>query len=162
MKPLVDKRFTIQKKATKGGWHFVLIRGIPIQHRNKQGLIRVRGTVDSYELKQFNLLPVKTGEMMLVLNAQLRKAISKKEGERVHVKLFLDASKVKIPEDIRDSLLQSVEAWQFFETLTESNKKYYIDWVQEAKSVDTKVTRIVKMIRQLEHRKKFWDWPAIR
>lgn len=162
MKPLVDKRITILKKETKGGWHYVLIPGIPPKHKNKQGLIRVRGTVDGYPLQQFNLLPVKTGEMMLVLNAQLRKAISKKAGERVHVQLFPDESKVEIPADILDSLLQSEAAWQFFETLTESNKKYYIDWVQEAKSVDTKVNRIVKMIRQLEHKKKFWDWPAIR
>jgi len=162
MKPLVDKRFTIQRKTTKGGWHYVLIAGIPQKHKNKQGLIRVRGTVDSYELQQFNLLPLKTGEMMLVLNAQLRKIIGKKAGERVHVQLFLDASKVEIPADILESLLQSEAAWQFFETLTESNKKYYIDWVLDAKSIDTKVNRIVKMIRQLEHKKKFWDWPAIR
>ncbi len=99
---------------------------------------------------------------MFVLKASLRKAINKKEGDTVHVKLFADKSKVVIPEEILDSLLQSEDAYSFFLTLTESNKKYYIDWVNESKSLDTKVSRIVKMIQQLEHKKKFWDWPTVR
>lgn len=138
----------------------MLIPGIPVKHKNQQGLVRVKGFVDSYEIRQFNLLPVKTGEMMLVLKAQLRKAIGKKAGDNVQVNLFIDESTVEIPDDVLDSLLQSEEAYAFFLTLTESNKKYYIDWVAEAKSLDTKVTRIVKMIRQLERKRRFWDWPA--
>lgn len=97
---------------------------------------------------------------MLVLKAPLRKAIKKKEGDFVNVKLFIDKSKVDIPEEILDSLVQSQEAYNFFLTLTESNKKYYIDWVSDAKTIDTKVKRIVKMIEQLEKKRKFWDWPA--
>lgn len=162
MKALVDKRFIIQKQTAKGGWHFVVIPAIPPKYKNEQGLVRIRGFVDGFELRQFNLLPIKTGESMLVLNAQLRKSIGKKAGDTVQVKLYPDQSKVSVPEEILDSLLQSEEAYSFFQTLTESNKKYYIDWVMEARMIDTKVSRIVKMIRQLEHKKKFWDWPAIR
>jgi len=162
MKPLVDKNYKIKRKATKGGWHYVAISGIPATKKNSQGLIRVKGFIDTYEIRQFNLLPMKTGEMLLVLKAPLRKAIKKNEGDIVHIKLFTDKSKVNIPEEILDSLLQSEKAYDFFLTLTESNKKYYIDWVSESKSLDTKVTRIVKMIRQLENKRKFWDWPADR
>lgn len=160
MEPLVNKIFTIEHKPTKGGWHYVIIPGIPVKYKNQQGLIRVRGFVDNYEIRQFNLLPVKTGEMMLVLKAALRKSINKIAGDKVQVKLFIDESKVEIPAEVMDSLLQSEEAYTFFFTLSESNKKYYIDWVAEAKSLDTKVTRIVKMIQQLERKRKFWDWPG--
>ncbi len=160
MKPLVDKNFTIKQKPEKGGWHYVAIPGIPVKHRNQQGLIRVRGFIDTYEVRQFNLLPMKTGHMMLVLKAELRKIIKKKAGDLVRVKLFVDKSKVEIPAEILDSILQSEQAYTFFLTLTESNKKYYIDWINEAKNLDTKVTRIVKMIQQLENKRKFWDWPA--
>jgi len=162
MKPLVDKNYKIKRKSQKGGWHYVTISGIPLTNKNPQGLVRVKGFIDNYEIRQFNLLPMKTGEMMFVLKAPLRKAIDKKEGDMVHVKLFADKSKVTIPEEILDSLIQSEDAYTFFLTLTDSNKKYYIDWVNESKSLDTKVTRIVKMIRQLENKRKFWDWPAIR
>ncbi|MCP9750651.1 YdeI/OmpD-associated family protein [Ferruginibacter sp. HRS2-29] len=160
MRPLTDKKFTIERQATKGGWHYVTIKDIPASLKTSQGLVRVKGFIDTYEIRQFNLLPVKTGEMMLVLKAALRKAIGKKAGDAVHVKLFPDESDVDIPEEIYDSLLQSPEAYDFFSTLSESNKKYYIDWINEAKRADTKVSRIVKTIRQLENKKKFWDWPA--
>lgn len=160
MEALVDKDFRISRKAEKGGWHYVAIPDIPPKHKNQQGLIRVRGFVDTYEIRQFNLLPMKTGEMMLVLKAQLRKVINKNEGDLVHVKLFVDKSIVELPEDILDSLIQSDRAYTFFLTLTESNKKYYIDWINEAKSPDTKVARILKTIQQLERKRKFWDWPT--
>jgi len=160
MKALVDKKFKIRRKAEKGGWHFVVIPNVPAKYKNQQRLARVRGFIDSYEVRQFNLLPMKTGEMMLVLKAQLREAIKKKAGDLVHVKLFADKSKVKIPEEILDCLIQSEPAYSFFLTLTESNKKYYIDWIHEAKGADTKVARIIKMIQDLERKRKFWDWPA--
>ena len=160
MKALVNKSFTIEHKPGKGGWHYAIIPDIPVKYKNQQGLVRVKGFIDTYEVRQFNLLPVKTGEMMLVLKASLRKSINKKAGDKVHVKLFWDESKVEIPADVLDSLLQSEEAYTFFLTLTESNKKYYIDWIADAKTLDTKVTRIVKMIQQLEHKRKFWDWPS--
>lgn len=162
MKPSVDTNLTIKRKPEKGGWHYVTISGIPPANKNAQGLVRVKGSIDTYQIRQFNLLPMKTGEMMFVLKAPLRKAINKREGDIVHVKLFADKSKVVIPEELLDSLLQSEDAYNFFLTLTESNKKYYIDWVNESKNLDTRVSRIVKMIQQLENRKKFWDWPAIR
>lgn len=159
MKALVNKSFTIERKPDKGGWHYVIIPGIPLKYKNQQGLVRVKGCIGTYEIRQFNLLPVKTGEMMLVLKASLRKTINKKAGDKVQVKLFVDESTVEMPADVLDSLLQSEEAYSFYLTLTESNKKYYIDWVADAKSLDTKVTRIVKMIQQLERKRKFWDWP---
>lgn len=162
MKPLVDKKFKIERQSSKGGWHFVVIPNIPEKYKSQQGLIRIKGTIDEYKISQFNLMPLKTGEMMLVLNAAVRKAINKKVGDNVQVKLYLDNSKVKVPDDILDSLLQSEMAYQFFLTLSESNKKYYIDWINAAKGLDTKVTRIVKMIENLEKRRKFWDWPASR
>lgn len=160
MKLLVDKDLKIEKQMHKGGWHYVIIPGIPLEYRGHQGLIRVKGSIDNYKIQQFNLLPVKTGEMMLVLNATVRKAINKKSGDLVRVKLSVDKSKVHIPEEILDSLLQSEPAYTFFQSLTESNKKYYIDWVLSARGVETKVTRIVKMMQMLERRQKFWDWPS--
>lgn len=159
MKALVDKNFRIGRKLEKGGWHYVIIPNIPAKYKNQQGLVRVMGFIDTYEVRQFNLLPMKTGDMMLVLKANVRQEIKKKAGDLVHIKLFIDKSKVELPEEILDSLIQSERAYSFFLTLTESNKKYYIDWINEAKGLETKVTRIVKMIQHLESKRKFWDWP---
>ena len=158
-KPIVDKSFTIQKEDRAGGWHYVVIPGIRTKQSANAGLIRVKGSVDTYELRQFNLLPMKNGDMLLPLKAPLRKAISKKLGDKVHVTLFLDKSPVHIPLEILDSLADAPVAHAFFFSLSDSNKKYYIDWVSEPKRIETKVNRIVKMIERLEKKEKFWDWP---
>lgn len=159
-KPLIDKKLIIKKKPEKGGWFYVAIPGIDPKHKNKLGLVRIKGFVETYEFKQFNLLPMSNGSMMLPLKATVRKSISKKAGDKVQVRLYLDKSPVEIPEEILDSLLDAPKAHEFFLNLSDSNKKYYIDWIAEAKRIETKADRIVKMISLLERRKKFWDWPV--
>ncbi len=96
--------------------------------------------------------------MFLPLNAAVRKKIGKKEGDYVQVVLFYDASPVVVPDDILACLLDAPQAHQFFSSLSESNQKYYIDWIEGAKKIETKVERIQKAIERLENGLKFYDW----
>lgn len=157
-KALVDKHFLIQKKEEKNGWHYVVISHIVASEKNNLGLVRVSGLIDTFEFKQFNLLPMKDGDMMLPLKLAVRKKINKKEGDTVHVVLFADASRVVIPDEILVCLLDAPKAHHYFLTLSESNQKYYIDWIEEAKKMETKVERICKTIERLENGLKFYDW----
>ena len=159
-KAIVNDSFTIQRKEGPARWHFVELHGIPQEFVAANGLVRISGWIDDVEIRQFNLLPMKNGQKMLVIKAAIRKQIGKKAGDQVLIKLYPDDTPVDIPEEILDSLLQSPRAYDHFMHLTDSNKKFYIDWVTEAKQVDTKVNRLVKMIGQLEQKRKFWDWPA--
>jgi hypothetical protein len=159
-KPIINATFKIQRKEGSGAWHFVELSGIPRQFVAANGLVRIRGWIDEVEIRQFNLLPMKNGNKMLVIKAAIRKRIAKKAGDPVLIKLYPNDTPIEIPEEILDSLLQSPRAYEHFMQLTDSNKKYYIDWVQEAKQIETKVSRLVKMIGQLEKKRKFWDWPA--
>ena len=143
----------------KGGWTYVAISEIPTSERLSMGHVRVRGTIDSYELKQFNLLPMKDGKMLLPLKAAVRKQIRKQEGDFLHVVLFPDDSPVIVPDEIMVCLLESPKAHHFFKSLSDSNKKYWIDWIEEAKKLETKAERIGKTIHLLENGRKFYDWP---
>ena len=161
--PLVDKQFLIEKRAAQSGfdmsnWTYVIIPGIPPEYKARGGTIRVRGFIDSYELKQYNLLPMKDQRMFLPLNATVRKKIGKKEGDYVHVVLFYDPSPLVVPDEILACLLDAPQAHQFFSSLSESNQKYYIDWIEGAKKIETKVERIQKAIERLENGLKFYDW----
>jgi hypothetical protein len=156
--PLVDKYYLVQKQAHKGGWTYIVISEIPPYEKNRLGLIRVCGFIDTYELKQFNLLPMKDGTMLLPIKEAIRKKIGKKEGDTIHVVLFSDDSPVVVPDEIRVCLLDSPKAYQFFLSLSDSNQKYYIDWIEEAKRMETKVERISKTIERLENGLRFWDW----
>jgi hypothetical protein len=162
--PIVDKDFLIEKRISKSGfkfsnWTHVVISDFPLDIvKGKGGTVKVKGFIDSYELRQYNLLPMQGNSMLLPLKSSIRKKIKKEVGEYVHVTLYLDSSKLEIPEDILICLADSHLAHDFFMTLTESNQKYYVDWILESKSVDTKVARIVKTIQRLEQGQKFYDW----
>jgi len=161
--PLVDQQFLIEKRAARSGfdmsnWTYVIIPELPSIYKARGGTIRVRGFIDSYELKQYNLLPMKDQRMFLPLNAAVRKKIGKKEGDYVHVVLYHDASPVVVPDDLLACLLDAPQAYAFFSSLSESNQKYYIDWIEGAKKMETKIERISKAIERLENRLKFYDW----
>lgn len=157
-KPLVDNHYVVKKQEHKGGWTYVVLSGISAHEKNGLGLIRVHGFIDTYALKQFNLLPMKDGSMLLPLKTAVRKRIGKKEGDTVHVVLFSDDSPVVLPDDILVCLLDSPKAHQYFLSLSDSNQKYYIDWIEEAKRMETKVERLSKTIERLERGLKFYDW----
>lgn len=96
--------------------------------------------------------------MLLPLNATVRKQIGKKVGDMVRVVLFADDTPVIVPDDILVCLMDSEKGYSFFLSLSESNKKYYIDWIEEAKRLETKVERIAKTIERLENGVRFYDW----
>lgn len=160
---LVDQQFLIEKRAAQSGfemsnWTYVIIPNIPATYKARGGTIRVRGFIDSYELKQYNLLPMKDQHMFLPLNAAVRKKIGKKEGDYVHVILYHDPSPVVVPDDLLACLLDAPQAYAFFSSLSESNQKYYIDWIEGAKKLETKIERISKAIERLENGLKYYDW----
>jgi hypothetical protein len=53
--PLVDKDYLVQKEGKQNDWTYIVIPDISPNEKNKAGLIRVSGFIDTYELKQFNL-----------------------------------------------------------------------------------------------------------
>ncbi len=157
-KPIAKGDYLIQKKEGKGGWSFVVISGIPKSQKDKLGLVRVHGQIDNYAIKQYNLLPMIGGDMLLPIKATIRKKINKTEGDTVQIVLYADDSTVVIPDEIAVCLIDFDRAYQYFLTLSESNKKYYIDWVEDTKSLETKAQRIHKMIERLENGLRFYDW----
>lgn len=161
--PIVDDSFLIEKRKSKSGfefsnWTYISIPGICNTPRGPGGTIRVKGTIDDYTIKQFNLLPLKENEMILPLKTEIRKAIGKGEGDCAEVILYLDASSYEVPEEILLCLLDAPKAHAYFKTLSESNQKYYTDWIIQAKQLETRANRIVKMIQRLEKELKFYDW----
>jgi hypothetical protein len=147
--PLIDAHYVIEKFEGKGGWHFVQLPEIAMNKEARFGWVRVRGEVDGYELKQYNLMPMGNGKLFLPLKAQLRKAIKKQVGDSVHVKLFLDNSPYKIPDEIVACLEVEPKAYQAFLQLSDNQQKSYIDWIYEAKQEMTKEKRIIDLIEQL-------------
>ena len=101
-------------------------------------------------------MPMGNGKLFLPVRAEIRKAIGKREGDKVHVVLFLDKSTYQVPEDIAECLaLEPKEVLDRFLALTEGQQKSFVDWVNAAKKEETRARRIVEMIERIKEGKKY-------
>lgn len=148
---LVDGEFIIERFPGKGGWCYVTLPGVKPDHSNPFGWVRVKGTIDSFELKQYKLMPMGNGRLFLPVRAEIRKFIKKEEGDTVRVTLFTDDSDLQIPQDILASFeLAHPRLKEAFDQLSEGQRKGYVDWITSAKTEETKVKRIAELLNRLE------------
>lgn len=156
-KPLVNKKYQLKKYPGKGGWIYAVINEIPKKHRGKYGSVRVRGTIDDYEIKQYSLMPLKSVGLFFPIKAEIRKKIGKTEGDWIHIKLYKDDSVLEIPNELTLCLMEEPEAHRFFLSLSQSEQRLYVLWIFSAKRMETKTTRIVKSIERLLQNKKLYE-----
>ena len=153
-KALVDKEYTLKKIPGKGGWTYVAINEIPPDEHARFGWVKVKGSIDSFKLKEYRLMPMGNDKLFLPVRAEIRKAIGKKEGDKVRVVLYLDTSVYQVPEDIAECLeMESKEVLDKFLALTEGQQKSFVDWVNAAKKADTRAQRILELITRIKKEK---------
>lgn len=148
-KPLVNKYYTLQKMPGKGGWTFIVICEITPDQRGRRGFVQVRGFIDGYELKGYNLMPMANGCMFLPVKAGIRKQIKKAEGDRVKVLLYAHDAPPDIPSDLLECLRDEPTAHKAFFALPEGEQKLCINWIFEAKKEETRVARMAQAIDRL-------------
>ncbi|WP_310555162.1 YdeI/OmpD-associated family protein [Flavobacterium sp.] len=147
--PLVDKEYLLEKFQGKGGWTFAKIPEI-VQNKNTPfGWVRVRGTIDQFEIKNYNLQPMGNGNLFLPVKVEIRKKIRKKEGDYVHIVLFADNFPTDIPEELKLCLMDEPNTYETFLNYTNGEQKTIIEWIYSAKTDATKVERIAKSIDKI-------------
>ena len=149
-KPIFDGECTLKKFAGKGAWTFIMMPSDASLPKKKNNTLRVRGFIDDYELKDFNMWAMKEGNFIAV-KAEIRKKIKKEEGDAVKVLLYLDEAQQIIPEDFLTCLREEPKLLQLFESYPENRKKETTDWIFAAKTEDEKITRIAQTLEKLEH-----------
>lgn len=77
--PLVDKEYLLEKFQGKGGWTFAKIPEITQNKNTPFGWVRVRGTIDHFEIKNYKLQPMGNGNLFLPVKAEIRKKLNKKK-----------------------------------------------------------------------------------
>ncbi|KQS34368.1 hypothetical protein ASG33_08370 [Dyadobacter sp. Leaf189] len=114
----------------------------------------VKVTINSYTYQ--STVAVMDGVFMLPVSAEVREKSGVNAGETVEVTLELDTEvrEVALPEDFQSALNANAAAKQFFETLSNSNKKRFTIPIEQAKAEDTRKKRIEKAIADLEQEKK--------
>ncbi|MDO8731375.1 MAG: YdeI/OmpD-associated family protein [Actinomycetota bacterium] len=96
------------------------------------------------------------GRYMIPVSAENREAAGVKAGERITIGLKVDAEprEVEVPDDLAKALQKNKMAKDFFTTLSFTNQREYVRWVEDAKKEGTRTARVLKSIESLEAQKK--------
>jgi Domain of unknown function (DUF1905)/Bacteriocin-protection, YdeI or OmpD-Associated len=132
------------KKGEKTGWSYIEFSARQAQKLNPSSKVsfRIKGTLDNHPIKQTALLPMGEGSFILPFNARLRKATGKKTGDKILVNVELDQDKFVLSPDLMICLDMDPASMKFFKSLPGSHQKYYSNWIESAKTQETKAKRI--------------------
>jgi len=156
-KPLVNKRYLLEKFDAKGGWTYAVIPEVLLDKHSPFGWVRVRGTIDDIEMKSCHLMPMGNGKLFLPVKASIRKTIGKKEGDYIQVVLYPDNLPVEIPKELQICLLDEPAAYKTFLSYTGGEQKAFIDWIYSSKKEETRIERIAKTLQKLQKRQRLTD-----
>lgn len=152
--PLVEFKTVIQKfkkKGEKTGWTYIDIPA-HIANEIKKGekkSYRVKGKLDGHSIEKTAIIPMGGGDFIMPLNAAIRKAIGKREGAMLVVKIQEDKSELKLDEDLVACLEDDKKASEKFYAMPKSHQNYYSKWIASAKTEPTKAKRIAATLKSM-------------
>lgn len=154
-KALVDKEYVLQKMGGKGGWTYAEVPEILQSKERPFGWVRVKGFIDSYEIKNYNLMPMGNGKLFLPVKAEIRKAIKKQQGDSVRIQLYADNLPTEVPEELKKCFKNEPMLLERFLTYSDKDQRDFIEWIYSAKTDEIKIVRINKAIDLINSGKKF-------
>lgn len=152
------KKFT--EKGEKTGWTYVDIPQHVAQELkpdNKKSF-RVKGKIDSLEINGLALIPMGEGDFILPLKQSIRKKIKKEKGALVTLCIEEDKDfKWEIPDDLRDCLQELPVLMETFLDQPKSHQHYFIKYINDAKTVPTRVKRLTQIVLAMERKMDFGE-----
>lgn len=133
----------------KTGWTYIIIPpDIAMQLKpNDKRSFRVRGFLDEFAIVGKSLLPHGDGAFILPLNEGMRKGFRKSRGAMLRVRLEFDPDfKLEVPEELQECFEFEPEAADYFNSLTKSHQGYFIKWINDAKTEETRTNRIASTV----------------
>jgi hypothetical protein len=96
------------------------------------------------------------GRFMIPLSGENREASGLAAGDDVDVEITLDTAprEMKAPDDLATALSAAPEAAAFFESLSFSHKRSYVDWIVGAKKDETRQRRVAQAVELLLTKRK--------
>lgn len=95
------------------------------------------------------------GQVLIPVSAAVRKAAGAVAGDRLAIDIALSTTPtpITVPEDLQTALDADAEAQAFFEGLTASQKRGYTDWIEQARSDETRRRRLEHTLVALQGRR---------
>ena len=114
----------------------------------------VRVTVNGYSYR--TTIANMGGTFMFPVSADIRARAGVAGGDAVDVEIELDTEvrEVAVPADFAAVLATDPAAGKFFESLSNSNKASYLQWIESAKKAETRARRLPEALELLRSGRK--------
>ena len=148
------------KQGEKTGWTYIEIP-VKIAQQLKPGnkkSFRVKGKLDDHAIKSMALMPMGDGDFIMPLNADIRKALGKRKGDKLKVQLQADEKLPELCADLLECLDDEPHAKEYFDSLPFSHRLYFSKWIESAKTAPTKAKRIAQAVTALSRN---WGFPEM-
>lgn len=136
------------QEGEKYGWTYVIIP-TPVAQQINPGVktvYRVKGRIGGHHCRQVALLPYGEGNYILPLNAAMRKDIEEGVGETLQLSLEVDPEEPAMSAELLEALSYDTAAESFFLSLSKSHQRYYSNWIDSAKTFETKSKRLAMAV----------------
>jgi len=139
-------------QGEKTGWTYIEVPAdlaLELKPNNKKSF-RVKGMLDGLAVNGMALMPMGEGNFIMALKADVRKALRKNAGAMLNVCIEEDTEyKVEVPDDLQECFDFEPEALEFFNSLPKSHRDYFIKWIEQAKTAETRAKRIVNTVNAM-------------
>ena len=143
-------QFTDQGEKT--GWTYIEVPADIAQQLNpgNKKSFRVRGMLDGFAVAGMALMPMGEGNFIMALKAEVRKGIRKNAGAMLQARLEVDTDyKVEIPAELQECFDFEPDALEFYNSLPKSHREYFLKWINDAKTSETRAKRIVNTVNAM-------------
>lgn len=136
-------------EAGDGGGAFVIVP-FDVEKIFGQKRVKIKASIGG-EPYRGTLVRMGTPHHMLIVLKEIREKIGKSIGDEVTVEIEedLELRQVKVPVDLRDALAAEPAAQDFFNKLSFTHQKEYVQWIEEAKRQETRQARIQRTVEML-------------
>lgn len=117
--------------------------------------VKIQATFDG-EIYRGTLTRYGSPEYFLLIRKVIRKKIGKQVGDFIEVTVKEDTAPrvVEVPDDFKAVLKNHPEQELFFNQLSYTHRKEYINWIVGAKRAETRIRRMHKAIEMMKDGKK--------
>ena len=94
-------------------------------------------------------MPMGGGSFILPINAGMRKGTGKRKGAMLKVQLQAETKVKPLDTTLLDCLTDEPKALKYFQSLTPGHQRYFSNWIESAKTEETRAKRIAQSITAL-------------
>ena len=137
-----------------GAWTLVRIPDDVQQDLGASARIAVRGTINGYGFRS-SIFP-DGGARIMMVNRAMQQGAGAASGDTVRLVIEPDSlpRTVTVPADLARAFTRAPAAREKFDGLSYSHRKAYVEWIEEAKRLETRQRRVEKAIDMLSEGRK--------